>query len=601
MTYSATDLVNFSACRHLSQLDRLAVLGRLVAPDRSDPLNQLLAAEGITHEHRVLAELRQRIGVTEIASGLDLRAAARTTRRAMVSGAAVIYQGALVNGPWVGRPDFLIRVDAASRWGAWSYEPLDVKLHVEARSSDWVQVAFYARCLEAVQGAVPERIRLTLGGGIPAEVAYAEHREAIVGLQAEFLAAVAGGAATQPEPVTHCGVCRWSEECRRRWVADDHLSLVGTRPTTRTRLAQAGVTSVAELAALPAGAKVGGVAPVTLRRLRSDARLVVEERRTGVPHFRLRYPDEGEGLDAMPPVSPGDLFFDLEGFPFPPGPREYLFGVVDAAGGAPKYLHWWAHDAAGERAALQAFVAAAVARHEAEPNAHVYHYAPYEPRALARLAATHGCCEEEVSRLIDRGVLFDLLPVVRRAVRLSSLRSGLKAVAPFAGVTMGSGEVADGAGSLGTYAAWLADGDPLHLEHLLAYNRTDCVALRGVRDWLVGLARGVRSHSRAQAQYPGGRTAGCGIIPPELLPVARIDDPLARLFQAHRLLSEGCDPEDQECLESLRRRALVAVDFECGVDRPEVARALEMPHQALEELLVEGKMELGLPLPLRAA
>ena len=31
---------------------------------------------------------------------------------------------------------------------------------------------------------------------------------------------------TKPEPVEHCGVCRWTVECQAQWRAEDDLSLV---------------------------------------------------------------------------------------------------------------------------------------------------------------------------------------------------------------------------------------------------------------------------------------------------------------------------------------------------------------------------------------
>src|SRR5205807_7435676 len=34
------------------------------------------------------------------------------------------------------------------------------------------------------------------------------------------------GVTTYPDPVDHCGICRWADECKDRRRADDHLSLV---------------------------------------------------------------------------------------------------------------------------------------------------------------------------------------------------------------------------------------------------------------------------------------------------------------------------------------------------------------------------------------
>ncbi len=49
----------------------------------------------------------------------------------MVQGADVIYKATLIQEPWAGRADFLIRVETPSELGAWSYEVVD-----EAREID---------------------------------------------------------------------------------------------------------------------------------------------------------------------------------------------------------------------------------------------------------------------------------------------------------------------------------------------------------------------------------------------------------------------------------------------------------------------------------
>ena len=51
----------------------------------------------------------------------------------------------------------------------------------------------------------------------------------------------------------------------------------------------------------------------------------------------------------------------------------------------------------------------------ADPDLHVYHYAPYEPSALKRLMGRYGTREDEVDQLLRAGVLVDLLRVVRQS------------------------------------------------------------------------------------------------------------------------------------------------------------------------------------------
>jgi predicted RecB family nuclease len=54
---------------------------------------------------------------------------------------------------------------------------------------------------------------------------------------------------TYPDPVEHCGLCRWSNHCDARREADDHLCLVANMRRSQTaRLGEVGITTVAQLA-----------------------------------------------------------------------------------------------------------------------------------------------------------------------------------------------------------------------------------------------------------------------------------------------------------------------------------------------------------------
>ena len=83
--------------------------------------------------------------------------------------------------------------------------------------------------------------------------------------------------------------------------------------------------------------------------------------------------DLGRDLDGDAVAGPGDINPR-------PAPRESTHGP------ATEYRSWWAHDAAGEKAALEAFVDWATARRARAPGMHIYHYGAYEVSALRRLA-----------------------------------------------------------------------------------------------------------------------------------------------------------------------------------------------------------------------
>src|SRR5690606_37669469 len=130
-----------------------------------------LRQRGLLHEEGYLEALGQggrRNIVAVEAPDPDLSLSERweklaaDTVDAMRAGADVIYQGALFDGTWIGRPDFLLRVETPSDLGPWSYEPIDAKLARHARGGALLQVLLYAELLAAAQGRGPESVHLAL-------------------------------------------------------------------------------------------------------------------------------------------------------------------------------------------------------------------------------------------------------------------------------------------------------------------------------------------------------------------------------------------------------------------------------------------------------
>ncbi|MEO6351256.1 MAG: hypothetical protein ABIP53_11450, partial [Candidatus Limnocylindrales bacterium] len=56
--FSATDLVGFLECEHLTNLDRAAVAGLVRKPIRQNDEIELIAKRGLDHEHAYLERLR---------------------------------------------------------------------------------------------------------------------------------------------------------------------------------------------------------------------------------------------------------------------------------------------------------------------------------------------------------------------------------------------------------------------------------------------------------------------------------------------------------------------------------------------------------------
>src|SRR5438067_1500151 len=126
--FSPTDIANFLACHHLTQMDHKEDDGALQRPFFSDLGLDLLRKVGERHEQAYLHTLEEKgLNVVSIPWGIPREEAAKITVEALQHGVDAVYQPALIHGQWYGRADFLRRVEMPSQLGAWSYEVIETK------------------------------------------------------------------------------------------------------------------------------------------------------------------------------------------------------------------------------------------------------------------------------------------------------------------------------------------------------------------------------------------------------------------------------------------------------------------------------------------
>src|ERR1700723_1464967 len=101
LRFSASDLVGHLDCHHLTALDAAVTRGTATKPKIWDPVLETLAERGKAHERQYVESLRgSGQSVVEIEGGGITSNQVAQTFEAMQSGAAVIYQGALLQGVW---------------------------------------------------------------------------------------------------------------------------------------------------------------------------------------------------------------------------------------------------------------------------------------------------------------------------------------------------------------------------------------------------------------------------------------------------------------------------------------------------------------------
>lgn len=509
--YSATDLTNFLACAHLTQL-QVQRLGGLIEPPakRAASTADLAARRGLDHERRYLEVLRAEYGddlvsIEDNPSPEGLLAAVEATAAAMRAGASVINQAAFLKDSWMGYADFVMRVEEPSDLGDWSYLPLDTKFARSVKPYFAIQLCSYAELIEEIQGTAPGRLDLVLGDNSRHSLRFEEFRSYYRRLKSRFLATMESeNGVTYPLPVEHCEVCDWAEPCEDRRVADDHLSLVANLGRTQAIKFEAeGVAKVADLAVAGADRRPHGMSESTFERFRSQAELQVKERQSGELSLVLLEPadlKEGpRGFGLLPEPNEGDLFFDIEGDPFYDDGLEYLWGAAYREEGKLTFRCFWGLDHAEEKRAFEEFVDFVLERRRLFPGMHVYHYAPYERTALGRLMGRYGTREDEVDRLFRERILVDLYRVVEQSMRISRPSYSLKEVERFYSQDR-EAEIKQAGDSVLLFEQWRESGDETLLAKIEAYNKDDCDSTSMLRDWL--LERREECENRYRVEIP---------------------------------------------------------------------------------------------------
>jgi predicted RecB family nuclease len=497
--FSATEIASFLACPHTATLDRAESKNEIAKPFFNDPALDLLRMLGFEHEQRYLRELAEKDGlkIARINVKGSWEDGVEATIRALREGVDAVYQATFLEGSSGGRSDFLIRVDKPSALGLWSYEVVETKLARSTKATALVQLCFYSHLLSRIQGFEPKKMHVVLGGAATPEQFQVQRYIAYFRkVRSEFQRAWKSEADTYPEPTQHCEVCSWFPICDKRRRDDDHLSFVaGISRNQRKALVGRGVNTVADLAkfAVPPRPKIERIGDAALLRIREQARLQVQGREASHLIYELiEDAEEGKGLGILPLPSPADLFLDLEANPYVLDEGlEYLIGMATLpakSAAEPIYESLWALTRSEERKAFETFMGRVMERWRQNPEMHIYHYAPYEPTAIKRLAGRHGTCIDEVDELLRAGVFVDLYRAVRQGIRASVESYSIKRLEPLYGFTRAV-PLRDANVALQSFEAAMALGDGNGeigdlLKTVEGYNRDDCVSALRLREWL---------------------------------------------------------------------------------------------------------------------
>lgn len=461
------------------------------------PSDRLLMDTGIRHEDEALKYFKKQLGdeCVEIPAvegqnrEQDLALRAQKTVLAMQEGKQVIYHGILAPDmdllekysgsmpfriPMRGETDFLFRVDndESSKWGPFHYEVGDAKSSRSSKFCQQMQVTFYSRLLEMIQGVSPQCGKI-LTRPLGVEKMSTPFGEALfliddyiwtlrTFLEEEFqeiLQKDEGDFFFHPKGA--CGTCPFYDRCMDRAVTANDLSLLpDIRKIQKRHLNRVGVLEIKSLAGAKNSVlkKAAGATGVTFNgfgKLKSQAVSLVtnepvlrgmfdspQEACLAITEGELDLPGEKEGVMALD-FTDRDLVhvhFDMESNPY--SSVEYLFGVmVDEPGksgrrkkGPAEFCTAHMLSPNEEYKAFQSFLGRMDELREkfGEDGFIIFHYAHYEPTHLLALAEKYKDRSTELLDKVDylNQRMVDLYKLIRKTFYLPVRSYSIKEVAP---------------------------------------------------------------------------------------------------------------------------------------------------------------------------
>lgn len=588
---AATDLSNHLSCSHLTQLQRKVALDEIKKPSWHDPSLDVLIKRGQEHEAAYVEFLSKKGMKVVNLNGQSTEVAIE----AMKQGIDVLVQANLKDGQWVGSADILLKVPGKSKFGNWSYEVQDTKLAQNTRAAAILQLCLYTDLLATLQGSLPEKMYVVKpGDNFPTEeYRFAEFHAYYRLVKKNFQQVMAGSALpTYPDPVEHCNICRWWQVCEKKRHDDDHLSLVaGIRSLHIVELHRQKIETLEQFAKAVKLEKPERGNKETFTKKQSQAKIQLEGRYQNKLLHELLPIEVGRGLNRLPEPNEGDIYFDIEGDAFyQDGGIEYVLGYAYQEKGNLVYERLWSTNRSEERKAFEQFMQFVLKRWNRFPKMYIYHFAPYEPSAIKRLARVHARYEKEVDDLLRAERFIDLHAVFKEALLASVESYSLKELEKFTQYTrkvvLHDASVARKSVEVALELNDFKSVSKETIQLVEDYNEDDCLATEALHKWLEDLRSGLVKSGK-EFQRPELKTGAASEN------VQQLDTRSQALFKA---LTEKLPEDKTTWSEEHKAKWLLAhqIDYFRREDKSawwEYFRVHELEH---EDLLDERKAITGL-------
>ena len=490
---SPGDLNNFVACKFTIK-NEIKFHNKEISKSEEKVNDKLWKKMGIEHEKKYFQILKDKYKKSiSIKSDLDEKNRFDETLRAMEKGYELIYHAYLIDGELRGEADFLIKCSTPSKFGDYSYEVYDTKITRNLRPRHLTQITAYSDMVGKIQKVLPDKMYLIDGSDEEHSFKTIEYIDLFNHGKKEFLKFLSNVNKEKiyPEKCSYCNLCDWRDVCDKIWEDDNYVNLVaGSNKSQIEKLKKNKVKTVEQLAKTKLLATDLKINTESFDKIKSQAQLQEEKRKTGEDKIIFLDPDFGKGFYKLPKPDDGDVFFDIEGFPRMDRPFEYLHGLYYKEKGKLKFKDLWAKkfERESEKNIFIELINFFEKHFEKHPNAHIYHYAPYEKRAIRELAAAYSA-EFPKGDIVNDNLLrkekyVDLFNIVKQSIRTSEKDMSLKSIEKFYNFER-KADIVKADDSVIKYDNWIATKDEKNKKDIINYNEEDCISTYYLREFLV--------------------------------------------------------------------------------------------------------------------
>jgi predicted RecB family nuclease len=359
----------------------------------------------------------------------------------------------------------LTRVEGKSTFGKYSYEPSIVVGTHSISKEQQLELSFVGYVLERLQSTLPVAGKIIGMDGKSHTVKLDHHSKDLRPLLEPLHEWITVNS-PKPPPIVlnkHCPLCPFQRLCQTQAEQEDNLSLLhGMTARVMRQYEKKGIFTVKQLSYLfkPRKRKKGTRKPPPVTHKVELQALAIREKKIY--------------LQELPALSrqPVELFVDMEGVP--DRGLYYLIGLLVCQGDTTEHHAFWANTDQDEHHIWQQFVEK-VAQY---PDAPIYHYGSYEPRAIATLAKRYATDAEIVTKR-----LVNVNKHIYGKVYFPVRSNRLKDIGHYIGAKWTS-PIASGLQSLVWRHHWEHTQNATCREVLVTYNREDCQALKVLMDEL---------------------------------------------------------------------------------------------------------------------